>query len=267
VALISHAILNGALLRGADLTGARVAGISAWGIQTNAGTRQQDLIVDEWGDPLEDIVDDTGAAIENIIVRVDHIEAAHLLYLVRSKEKLKTVIDAMTARVVLLLGNFGAGRKRILNLVQHKLADFGYAPVVFDFAAPVDRDLIETVALLAGLSRFVIADLTRPKSTPLESLLIAPQLMVPFASIIHHPERPFSMFRSLQAKYDWVLPTSIYRNEMHLIRQLKTMVIDRCERMRVKLTKRRQAAGTATRLLRRHPIRHPPPISKQGCKK
>lgn len=251
---LSHAVLNGALLQGADLTGARVAGTSAWGVETDAATRQQDLIVDEWVDPLEDIVDDTDAAFENIIVRVDHIEAAHLLYLVSTKGKFKTVIDAMTARVVLLLGNFGARRKRILNLVRHKLADLGYAPVVFDFAVPIDRDLIETVALLAGLSRFVIADLTRPKSTPLESLLIAPQLMVPFASIIHQGERPFSMFRSLQAKYDWVLPTWIYRNETHLLRQLGTAIVDPCERMRVKLSQRRQAAGTTRGSLRHYPI-------------
>jgi len=250
---LSHAMLNGARLQGADLTGARVAGTSAWGVEIDAGTRQHDLIVDQWVDPLEDIVDDTRAAIENIIVRVDHIEAAHLLYLVSTRGKFKTVIDAMTARVVLLLGNFGSRRKRILNAVRHKLADFGYAPVVFDFAAPVDRDLIETVALIAGLSRFVIADLTRPKSTPLESLLIAPQLMVPFASIIHQAERPFSMFRSLQAKYDWVLPTWTYRSQIHLIRQLRTAVVDPCERMRDKLSRRRQAAGTPTGSPRRHP--------------
>jgi len=251
---LSHAVLNGAELRGADLTGARVSGTSAWGVETDVSTRQHDLIVDQWVDPLENIVDDPRAAIENIIVRVDHIEAAHLLYLVSTRGKFKTVIDAMTARVVLLLGNFGSRRKRILNAVRHKLADLGYAPVVFDFAAPIDRDLIETVALLAGLSRFVIADLTRPKSTPLESLLIAPQLMVPFASIIHQGERPFSMFRSLQAKYDWVLPTWTYRSEIHLIRQLRTAIVDPCERMRVKLSQRRQKAGTPTGSLRRHPI-------------
>lgn len=240
---LSHAILNGADLQGADLTGARVAGTSAWGVAIDARTRQDNLIIDEWIDPLLDFGDDARAGIESIIVRVDHIEAAHLLYLVSTKGKFKTIIDAMTARVVLLLGNFGSRRKAVLNLVRHKLADLGYAPVVFDFAKPVDRDLIETVALIAGLSRFVIADLTRPKSTPLESLLIAPQLMVPFASIIHRRERPFSMFRSLQAKYEWVLPTWSYDTQRDLIRRLKPAVVDPCERMRVRLSRRREAAG------------------------
>jgi hypothetical protein len=247
---LSHAVLNGARLYGADLTGARVAGTSTWGVEIDADTRQKDLVVDAWVDPLEDIVDDTDSAIPNIIVHVDHIEAAHLLYLISTKGKFKMVVDAMTERVVLLLGNFASRRKAVLNAVRHKLAHFGYAPVVFDFAAPVDRDLIETVALIAGLSRFVIADLTRPRSTPLESLLIAPQLMVPFASIIQEGERPFSMFRSLQAKYDWVLPTWTYRDQKHLISQLKGKIIDPCERTREVLTRRRQAA--------RQRLGHPP---------
>jgi len=251
---LSHAVLNGAQLQGADLTGARVAGTSAWGVGIDDRTRQLDLVVDAWVDPLERVVVDTGAALENIIVHCDHIEAAHLLYLVSTRGKFKTIVDAMTARVVLLLGNFGSHRKKVLNAVRHKLAEFGYAPVVFDFTAPVDRDLIETIALIAGLSRFVIADLTRPKSTPLESLLIAPQLMVPFASIIYHRERPFSMFRSLQAKYDWVLPTWSYRNQAHLIQRLKTEIVDPCERMRAKLSLRREAARVSARKKRRRAV-------------
>jgi uncharacterized protein YjbI with pentapeptide repeats len=244
---LSHAVLNGARLQGADLTGARVAGTSAWGIQTDARTRQNNLVVDAWVDPLEDVVDDTDAAIRNIIVHVDHIEAAHLLYLISTRGKFKTVVDALTTRVVLLLGNFASRRKAVLNAVRHKLADLGYAPVVFDFAAPVDRDLIETVALIAGLSRFVIADLTRPRSTPLESMLIAPQLMIPFASIIREGERPFSMFRALQAKYDWILPTWVYRSQSHLVSQLKTRIVDPCERVRLELTRRRKPVGAEPR--------------------
>ena len=238
---LSHAVLNGAKLNGADLTGARVVGTSAWAVRTDPATRQKNLVVDAWVDPLEDFVDVDDAAIQNIIVHVDHIEAAHLLYLISTKGKFKMVVDALTARVVLLLGNFASRRKAVLNAVRHKLADLGYAPVVFDFPAPNDRDLIETVALIAGLSRFVIADLTRPRSTPLESLLIAPQLMVPFAPIIQEGERPFSMFRSLQAKYDWVLPTWAYGNQKQLISQLKHKIVDPCERMRLTLAARRAA--------------------------
>jgi hypothetical protein len=108
--------------------------------------------------------------------------------------------------------------------------------VIFDFEAPSDRDLIETVALLAGLSCFVIADFTKPRSTPLEVMLITPHVRVPFASIIESTEAPFTMLRSLQAKYEWMLPTFSYRNESDLVRRLKTAVVDRCTEMRKKLS-------------------------------
>ena len=33
-------------------------------------------------------------------------------------------------------------------------------PVIFDFSVPASRDVTETVKVLAGLARFVIADIT-----------------------------------------------------------------------------------------------------------
>lgn len=35
-----------------------------------------------------------------------------------------------------------------------------YTPVLFDFARPVGKSFIETVGTLAGMSRFVVADMT-----------------------------------------------------------------------------------------------------------
>ena len=40
--------------------------------------------------------------------------------------------------------------------------------MMFDFERPTQRDFTETIKTLAGLSRFIIADITNPKSSPLE---------------------------------------------------------------------------------------------------
>jgi hypothetical protein len=188
-------------LRGADLRGARVAGVSTWDIALNETTRQEGLVLEEVGDFLEDLVDSDDVGIKNeLIGRADHIEAVSLLYLIKDKQKFKTVIDA-----------------------------------------PADRDLIETVAVLAGLSCFVVADLTRPRSTPLETMLVAPQLAAPFASIIQSPEQPFTMFRTLQAKYEWMLPTFSYRSRKHLLDRLERAIVVPCRAMRRKLRLRKLA--------------------------
>ena len=59
----------------------------------------------------------------------------------------------------------------------------GYLPIIFDFERPTDRDLTETVKILAGLSRFVIADVTNTSSVPLELQATVPEYMVPFVTI------------------------------------------------------------------------------------
>ena len=241
---LSHAVMNGVHLEGADLRGARVVGVSTWEIKIDHLTKQNDLILEELGDFIEDWSDDSDKGSKTRVVgRVDHLEAVQLLYLIRDKHKLKTVIDALTGNLVLILGNFSSGRKKILHSIEKKLAELRYAPVVFDFEPPCDRDLIETVSLLAGLSCFLIVDLTKPGSTPLETMLIAPQVGVPLASIIQKGETPFSMFNALQAKYWWILPTWTYRDEKHLIRQLETAIVDPCEKKRQQLRRRRKAAS------------------------
>jgi uncharacterized protein YjbI with pentapeptide repeats len=237
---LSHAILNGAALQGADLSGARVAGLSTWDVKVDATTRQKGLLLEQVGDFLEDLVDDDDRGTKPVVGRVDHVEAVQLVYLLRDKVKFRTVIDALTAKVVLILGNFRSRRLTVLRAIERALAGIGYAPVVFDFEPPTDRDLVETVALLAGLSCFVIADLTEPRSTPLEAMLVVPQLRVPFATIIEEGETPFAMFRALQAKYEWVLPTWTYPTREALVRQLNRRVVQPCETLRKKLRRERQ---------------------------
>ena len=249
---LSYVDLSGANLSGADLTQAHVSGVNAWSVTVDQNTRQRDMLIDVWVDPLEDLVDTENEAIEEIAVRTDHIEAAQLLHLLSSRQKMRAVIEALTGRVVLLLGNFGRTRKSLLLQVRKKLADLGYAPIVFDFPRPTERDLIETVSLIASMSRFVIADLTRPQSTPLEAMLIAPNVMIPFAPIIREGETPFAMFGALQAKYDWILDTWRYRDAKHLIRTLEGNVIDKCEaKVRALVRRRRRADPAMTSPVRR----------------
>jgi len=65
------------------------------------------------------------------------------------------------------------------------------------FERPTDRDLTETVRILAGLSRFVIADITNPRSVPLELQATVPDYMVPFVTILQRGQPAFGMFDDL----------------------------------------------------------------------
>ncbi len=77
----------------------------------------------------------------------------------------------------------------ILDAIRKKLRELGYLPMVFDFEKPTQRDFSKTIKTLVGLSRFIIADITNPKSSPLELQATMPDYMVPYVPIIHAKSR------------------------------------------------------------------------------
>ena len=72
---------------------------------------------------------------------------------------------------------------------------------MFDFERPIQLGFTETIRTLAGLSRFLVADITNPKSSPLELQALMPDYSIPFVPIIQEGEEPFSMFRDRKQKY------------------------------------------------------------------
>jgi hypothetical protein len=99
-------------------------------------------------------------------------------------------------------------------------------PIVYDFDRPTNKDFKETIKTLAGLCYFVIADITNPKSSPLELQAAVPDYQIPFVPIIQEGESPFAMMVDLQKKYDWVLDTLSYSSIETLIKALKPAIID-----------------------------------------
>lgn len=243
-AVLTSCVLNRATLDGADLRGALIWGTSVWDTKGHSTAKQQGLLI-AWDDPIEPL--SKPAAPEDTLV-VDDIRVAHFMSLLRDDghDSLPEVFNAASSKMVLLLGRFTDQQEEVRAALEDVLLRFGYAPVVFNFREPKDRDLIETVATLAGLASFIIADLSQPRSTPLESLLTIPQIAIPWVPIIRSEEQPFSMFAALQRKYDWVLPVVHYRSISGLKRQLGTRIIPearaRAERLRARKHPRKRSA-------------------------
>jgi uncharacterized protein YjbI with pentapeptide repeats len=217
------AALHETKLQGAQLDGARVHGISAWRIETDQKTTQRGLIIT--------LDDETN-------IKVDDLEIAQFMYLLLNNQKIRDVINTITSSAVLILGRFGE-RKSNLEAIRDALRDRGYLPILFDFDVPEDRDVTETVRTLAGLARFIIADLTDPASIPKELEAIVPGHAVPVRPIIEGEERPYSMFDDYW-KYFWVIPDPFrYRDHEHLIDSLDKEVIDVAESMFALIKRRR----------------------------
>jgi uncharacterized protein YjbI with pentapeptide repeats len=210
---LQHAQLVGTSFEDADMSNARVYGVSVWDTKINDRTKQQSLII-------------TPPTVASVLV--DDLEVAQFIYLLLEREKIRQVISTMASKGVLILGRFTPERKAVLDAMAARLRQLGFLPMIFDFERAASRDFTETVKTLAGLSLFVVADITKPKSVPLELQATVPDYQIPFAPIIQDGEAPFGMFIDLQNKYrTWVLPLVVYKGEADLMENFDQLIVAR----------------------------------------
>ena len=222
---LSFANLSGANLSRADLTGCFVYATSAWDVQLEK-TIQANLIITAPTDPKE------------LSITVDNLEVAQFIYLLLSNKKIRDVIDTITSKVVLILGRFTPKRKAVLDAIRDELRKQNYLPVLFDFDKPTSRDIHETITTLARLARFVIADITNPKSIPQELVSIVETLpSLPIQPLLKGGSKPWGMYDHIK-RYPWVLPVYRYIDEISLLQSLKEKVIKPAEQKAQELEKR-----------------------------
>jgi hypothetical protein len=245
-ALLTDCSLNRADLEGSDLRGVYMWGCSYWGVSLDDKTKQSDIRITsdfDWVDfAMTRESRRRARANADFDITIDDLRVADFMWQIRDyPERVADMINAATGKLVLLLGRFTGPQRTILDTVMAPtLTRHRYIPMVFDFQPPRNRDVIESVAILAGLSRFVIADLTDARSTPLESQLLAPMLAIPFFPVVRRGHRIFSMFGDLQRKYPWVQPPQIYRGRKHLMELLKTTIIPAAETEAKKWNRRKR---------------------------
>jgi len=250
-ARLDEAQLVGASLRGADLTGASLQGATLIETDLTDATLTDCRVygVSAWDVKLARVKDQSNLRItldSQPAITVDDVEVAQFVYLLLNNEKIRRVIDTIGEKGVLILGRFTKERKAVLNAIRNRLRELGFVPMMFDFERPTQRDFTETIKTLAGMSRFIIADITNPKSSPLELQATMPDYMIPFVPIIQEDERPFTMFRDLKQKYgEWVLDVLEYDTAESLLRVFEGAVVKPAlEKGRELLLKKAEAIQT-----------------------
>jgi uncharacterized protein YjbI with pentapeptide repeats len=224
---LKYAILVDADITNADLSGCRIYGVSAWGLDQSAETKQRNLIITKSAEPE---------------ITVDNIEVAQFIYLLLKNQKLRDVIDTISRKGVLLLGRFTNGRIAVLERLREELRARDFLPIVFNFDKPETKNFTETVRLLAAMSRFVIADITNPRSAPLELQATVPECMIPFVPILEKGEEPFAMLRDLQINHpDRVCKVIRYPSVNRLVEVLDSKIIRPAQARFARLVKRKAA--------------------------
>jgi Pentapeptide repeats (8 copies) len=209
---LERTILVGATVAKATFTRCRVYGASAWDLDLKKVKDQSNLRITRDDDPAR--------------ITVDNLEVAQFIYLLLHNEKIRDILDTIGQKGVLILGRFTGKREAVLRAIRNRLSRLGFVPMMFHFQRPTQRDFTETIFTLAGLSRFIIADITNPRSSPLELQATMPNYMIPFVPIIHEDEEPFAMFRDLRQKYgNWVLDVLQYDSVANLLEVMEEAVI------------------------------------------
>lgn len=208
-------------LKGADLRNCKVYGLSAWDIRLDEPAVEQELIVRYRPSCLR------RQNLDDEEVHVEGLDLAAFMYLTLNNRNISRIIEAAGRKWVLLLGRF-TQRKSVLTALAKDLKRRQLVPIIFDFPPPERRDLIETVMLLAGMSKLVIVEITSPRSTPMELQAIASNYGVPVVPIMKQGARVFGTFSGLR-KFPWVRPTITYKTPERLIARLQKDVIRRLE--------------------------------------
>ena len=142
------------------------------------------------------------------------------------------IMSELSKRRVLILGRFTGRRLEILEGIKSHLEKHSnnYIPELFTFRKPDSRDLVEAIIGFAALSRFVIADLSEPKSVQSELEAIVPHFQsVPVVPVINRTGKEYATFSSLQRRGNVVKPTVRYRDIGDLIKKLDEEVVPLAE--------------------------------------
>ena len=225
---LQHVRLNDALIEEATFRECRVFGTAAWGLRGTPALQERLYVTPINADIRPPTAVDMRYREEqyDAALTVDVFELAPLVYAVINHDRFADVINTFTSKVVLILGRFTEPRMAVLQAVRERLAQLKYMPIVFDFAAPWRRDLTETIATLAHISRFVVADLTDAKSIPQELGRIVPFLpSVPVVPLLGGAdEEPYAMFEHF-TRYPWVQPLVRYSAAGDLVGRLEADVV------------------------------------------
>src|SRR5262245_40022085 len=192
------------VVEGAKFTGSKVYGMATWGLRGEPA-EQENLIITLDNEQM---------------ITVDNLEVAQFIYMLLDHKKIGDVITTIGEKAVLILGRFTKERKAILDAVADSLRGLKYLPIIFDFKKIPGQDYTHTVKVLAGLYRFVIADITQPKSIPQEAQAIIPDFKIPFVRIIQKGHKAWSMSEDFNL-FDWVIKDVIeYPNKKTLVGNL-----------------------------------------------
>lgn len=216
--VLNNSTFIGVNFSGALIEGCNVYGVSAWEIFMDDKTIQKELFLHRDNFSRKNLAQ-TG---DNPSL-VDDIALAQFLYFISQENGFGKSLKQLNKRTVLLLGKFKEGGLELLKSVGEMLRQRNYIPMIFDFDPSEHTNLIENVTTMAGLSRFVLANL-EGNSVPAELAKVTSNYRNPLIGWIHDDKHKavYAMFKDVAALENVQYFT--YTNKNNLERQLDKVI-------------------------------------------
>jgi uncharacterized protein YjbI with pentapeptide repeats len=205
---LSRVNLVGASFRVKEITETVVYGIAAWDLVTSDEIKQSKLVIEKTYELYSDLIQQG-----KIPMMVDDIELAQFVYYLDDHKKMRDMLNILNDKCVLLLGRFKGGGLERLYSIREWLQAKGYMAMIFDFGRPDNLSRTETALTMAGLSKFIFADLSGA-SVPAELQAILSQVKKPVLAF----GDPYALFPDLA---DQTRVRTIEGDDSDLFRELE----------------------------------------------
>lgn len=236
---LNRANLAGASFQVKEITETVVYGIAAWDLQIADEMKQSKLVIERTYALYSEIIQQG-----KVPMMVDDIELAQFIYYLSNHKKMRDALNILNDRGVLLLGQFKDGGLERLYALREWFQGKGYTAMIFDFARPDNLSLTETVVTMAGLSKFIVADLSG-SSVPAELQAILSQIKKPVLAF----GDPYALFPDLEDKTSVI---TIEGDESTLLGSLEDNLseLERLHAERIMQLARRSVKADKERLLK-----------------
>jgi uncharacterized protein YjbI with pentapeptide repeats len=209
---LSYANLSKAILIETNLTEAVLNGCSIQDMALCqvklAGTKQENLVFRS-GDA--------------VTITLDNLKVAQFLALLLDNQDIREVIGTVARKAVLVLGHFSPERKAFLDALRDALRQQDYLPIVFEFEAPISAVSLETLKILADLTRFILVEVTEAADLFPTVQAILPHEEISIQPLFYGEALPSGISVDFQ-QYPQILPIHFYKDRDSLALSLQEMI-------------------------------------------
>ncbi|MGH9334164.1 MAG: hypothetical protein ACRD21_10490, partial [Vicinamibacteria bacterium] len=211
---LSHCELSRALLMNCNLTQATLTECRLDEI-VFAGAKQEGIVTSNLALTPSD----------EAAVLVDDLEMVRLMETLMYEPRWRELIARNSLRIILVIGRFPQWRRPHLDAIREELRRSDYAPIAIDLEKPAGPKLRSTIANLAHLARFAVADLagSRAFAKDLQPFGFALRDL-PLQVILPDGEEP------IELPGVWALEPYRYRDTEHLMESFDRDILQPLQR-------------------------------------